>query len=95
MECVVCVVGWCTCLYIIVIVSTYVCTQCQVGGSPPYIVERKLGKGGFGQVYVGRRINGSTGKDGKDAQLVCFGIGAFCDVHGAYISLFCPGGTQV
>ncbi|KAK9075621.1 hypothetical protein SSX86_003947 [Deinandra increscens subsp. villosa] len=29
----------------------------QVGGSPSYKIERKLGKGGFGQVYVGRRIN--------------------------------------
>lgn len=27
----------------------------QVGGSPVYKVERKLGKGGFGQVFVGRR----------------------------------------
>ncbi|KAI4381900.1 hypothetical protein MLD38_007922 [Melastoma candidum] len=27
----------------------------QVGGSPVYKIERKLGKGGFGQVYVGRR----------------------------------------
>ncbi|KAK7390722.1 hypothetical protein VNO78_18753 [Psophocarpus tetragonolobus] len=27
----------------------------QVGGSPMYRVERKLGKGGFGQVFVGRR----------------------------------------
>lgn len=30
--------------------------QVQVGGSPLYRIERKLGKGGFGQVYVGRRI---------------------------------------
>ncbi|CDP08183.1 unnamed protein product [Coffea canephora] len=29
----------------------------QVSGSPAYRIERKLGKGGFGQVYVGRRIN--------------------------------------
>nr|GMD86552.1 casein kinase 1-like protein HD16 isoform X1 [Ipomoea batatas] len=29
----------------------------QVGGSPVYKIERKLGKGGFGQVYVGRRIS--------------------------------------
>ncbi|ESQ48640.1 hypothetical protein EUTSA_v10020172mg [Eutrema salsugineum] len=29
----------------------------QVGGSPLYKVERKLGKGGFGQVFVGRRIS--------------------------------------
>lgn len=27
----------------------------QVGGSPVYIVERKLGKGGFGQVFAGKR----------------------------------------
>ncbi|KAL2940095.1 Casein kinase 1-like protein HD16 [Bienertia sinuspersici] len=32
----------------------------QVGGSPVYRVDRKLGKGGFGQVYVGRRIGGNT-----------------------------------
>ncbi|KFM23151.1 Casein kinase I isoform delta-like protein [Auxenochlorella protothecoides] len=29
--------------------------EVQVGGSPLYVVERKLGKGGFGQVYLGRR----------------------------------------
>lgn len=28
-----------------------------MGGSPLYKVERKLGKGGFGQVFVGRRVN--------------------------------------
>lgn len=31
--------------------------QVQVGGSPMYKIDRKLGKGGFGQVYVGRRIS--------------------------------------
>ncbi|PON54342.1 Serine/threonine protein kinase [Parasponia andersonii] len=29
----------------------------QVGGSPWYKIEKKLGKGGFGQVYVGRRLS--------------------------------------
>ncbi|MFQ6650924.1 hypothetical protein Gotur_022609 [Gossypium turneri] len=33
----------------------------QVGGSPMYRIERKLGKGGFGQVYVGRRIGVGPG----------------------------------
>ncbi|TXG73120.1 hypothetical protein EZV62_001699 [Acer yangbiense] len=32
----------------------------QVGGSPLYKIERKLGKGGFGQVFVGRRLHGGT-----------------------------------
>ncbi|KAJ0244812.1 Casein kinase-like protein [Hirschfeldia incana] len=32
----------------------------QVGGSPLYKVERKLGKGGFRQVFVGRRISGGN-----------------------------------
>ncbi|XP_020097648.1 casein kinase 1-like protein HD16 [Ananas comosus] len=32
----------------------------QVGGSPTYRVERKLGKGGFGQVFVGRRVSGGN-----------------------------------
>ena len=35
-------------------------SQVQVGGSPLYKVERKLGKGGFGQVFVGRRISGGN-----------------------------------
>ncbi|KAJ4797435.1 Casein kinase I protein [Rhynchospora pubera] len=32
----------------------------QVGNSPKYKIERRLGKGGFGQVYVGRRISPAT-----------------------------------
>lgn len=39
----------------------------QVGNSPAYKLERKLGKGGFGQVYVGRRVTGGMGNSGPDA----------------------------
>ncbi|KAI3754260.1 hypothetical protein L1987_54039 [Smallanthus sonchifolius] len=39
----------------------------QVGSSPAYKLERKLGKGGFGQVYVGRRVTGGSGITGSDA----------------------------
>ncbi|KAL8206200.1 hypothetical protein R6Q57_009751 [Mikania cordata] len=39
----------------------------QVGNSPAYKLERKLGKGGFGQVYVGRRVIGGSGNSGPDA----------------------------
>lgn len=31
-----------------------------MGSSPVYKVERKLGKGGFGQVFVGRRMSGGN-----------------------------------
>ncbi|KAJ6829535.1 casein kinase 1-like protein HD16 [Iris pallida] len=41
--------------------------QVQVGGSPVYKVERKLGKGGFGQVFVGRRVGGSERGSGSGA----------------------------
>lgn len=44
--------------------------QCQVGGSPVYVLERKLGKGGFGQVYVGRRVQPTNAKDGPNANYV-------------------------
>ncbi|KAL8036809.1 hypothetical protein ABFX02_11G000500 [Erythranthe guttata] len=47
--------------------ATPVPERVQVGGSPMYKTERKLGKGGFGQVYVGRRVSGGTGRTGPDA----------------------------
>lgn len=31
--------------------------QVQVAGSPVYITDEKLGKGGFGIVYLGKREN--------------------------------------
>ncbi|KAI7735410.1 hypothetical protein M8C21_033011, partial [Ambrosia artemisiifolia] len=39
----------------------------QVGNSPIYKTDRKLGKGGFGQVYVGRRVSGGTERTGPNA----------------------------
>ena len=59
-----------------------------MGGLPEYFVERKLGKGGFGQVFVGRRVIASKQKDGPQANYVsdtfwflrgfglCFGVSA-------------------
>ncbi|TVU34951.1 hypothetical protein EJB05_16810 [Eragrostis curvula] len=47
--------------------ATPVPEKVQVGHSPQYKVDRKLGKGGFGQVYVGRRISGGTERTGPDA----------------------------
>ncbi|MBA0716661.1 hypothetical protein Golax_015473 [Gossypium laxum] len=47
--------------------TTPVPERIQVGNSPVYKVERKLGKGGFGQVYVGRRVSGGSGRTGPDA----------------------------
>ncbi|DBA67645.1 TPA: hypothetical protein ACH3X2_001240 [Trebouxia sp. C0005] len=44
--------------------------KCQVGGSPVYIVEKKLGKGGFGQVFVGRRATISSSKEASASQYV-------------------------
>lgn len=51
--------------------------QVQVGGSPLYRIERKLGKGGFGQVYVGRRVSSINPNDrttGPGALEVYFGF---------------------
>lgn len=44
--------------------------QVSVGGSPQFIPERKLGKGGFGQVWLGRRA--FVKRNGKDPE----GVGA-------------------
>lgn len=35
-----------------------------------YIVEKKLGKGGFGQVFVGRRATPSSSKEASASQYV-------------------------
>ncbi|KAJ0673813.1 putative non-specific serine/threonine protein kinase [Helianthus annuus] len=43
----------------------------QVGRSLIYKTNRKLGKGGFGQVYVGRRVTGGSGRTRLDATEVC------------------------
>ena len=48
--------------------------QVQIGNSPTYRLDRKLGKGGFGQVYVGRRISAPSVSDrtpGSNALEVC------------------------
>eukprot|EP00958_Prasinococcus_capsulatus_P015012 scaffold1590_cov417-Prasinococcus_capsulatus_cf.AAC.17 len=50
--------------------SAQVPRKVQVGGSPMYVVGRKLGKGGFGQVYVGQRTSGSTERTGINAKEV-------------------------
>ena len=49
--------------------------QVQVGGSPLYIVDKKLGKGGFGQVYLGRRAQPTKDKDGPNSNVVRLGAG--------------------
>lgn len=44
--------------------------QVLVGGGPEYFVDRKLGKGGFGQVFIGRRVVTTKQRDGANANLV-------------------------
>lgn len=47
--------------------------QVQVGGSPIYLPEKKLGKGGFGQVWLGKRLvsrKGSKDPEGAGATQV-------------------------
>nr|GMD61828.1 casein kinase 1-like protein HD16 [Ipomoea batatas] len=41
--------------------------EVQIGQSPVYKVERKLGKGGFGQVFLGRRVTGGNERIGAGA----------------------------
>lgn len=53
--------------------AVLLCVQVQVGGGPEYYVDRKLGKGGFGQVFIGRRVNATKQRDGVNANLVCAG----------------------
>ena len=61
-----------TCLkaYVQAAVMLPLTLQCQVGGSPVYTVEGKLGKGGFGQVYVGKRSPPTNCKEGPNATYV-------------------------
>ncbi|XP_048134119.1 casein kinase 1-like protein HD16 isoform X2 [Rhodamnia argentea] len=42
--------------------------QVQIDDSPVYRIERKLGKGAYGQVYVGRAISPSTSSDQTAAE---------------------------
>ncbi|KAF3641264.1 hypothetical protein FXO38_21716 [Capsicum annuum] len=47
--------------------TTPIPDKVQVGNSHVYKIKRKLGKGGFGQVYVGRRTSRGTERTGPDA----------------------------
>lgn len=55
----------------------------SIAGLPEYHVERKLGKGGFGQVYVGRRVNQTKYKDGPQANYVSVLAGSWVVYKGA------------
>ena len=57
-----------------------------MGHSPIYKTERKLGKGGFGQVYVGRRVSGGSEKTGPDAVEVSLFLSYLCTRFSVIIS---------
>jgi serine/threonine protein kinase len=58
----------------------FIFLQIQVGNSPLYRIERKLGKGGFGQVYVGLRVScGGTGAMEVKCNLDFDGL--FCSIY--------------
>jgi len=69
----------------------------QVGGGPEYYVDRKLGKGGFGQVFIGRRVNATKQKDGVNANLVSSTTKGMPPGLGlAHLTLFlCAGGPEI
>ncbi|KAK6772675.1 hypothetical protein RDI58_027913 [Solanum bulbocastanum] len=56
----------------------------KVGMSPVYQVERKLGKGGFGQVFLGRRLSGgnesSNGQGAVEGGLTLTGLSLWLQV---------------
>ena len=45
------------CLFVFNVILMLCVFQVQVGNSPIYRIDQKLGKGGFGQVFVGSRIH--------------------------------------
>jgi hypothetical protein len=61
-------------VFMVIRVFVFFLSKVQVGGSPVYKIERKLGKGGFGQVFVGRRANGgnerATGSGALEVKLM-------------------------
>lgn len=52
--------------------------QIQIDDSPTYKIGKRLGKGGFGQVYVGHAITGGSisSRTGRGAAEVCI-LGSF------------------